>query len=327
LKILFIHNGGERFVRHDHALLSEHHTLTEWYQPQRTFNVVELAKQVARHDLIYGWFASWHTFTPVLLAKWLRKPTVIVIGGFEIARLPEIDYGSQRGGFKQWVTRTVLRLADQLITCSTTAKEEAIRNADADAQKITPIYPFVETIPTQVNPDRQRQVITVGGVSQSNLLRKGLIHVARAAEQLPEWRVTIAGSLLDPAAAQTLRLPNVELTGRLAEPDLIQLYTHASVYVQASAHETFAVSAVEGMAYGCLPVATRAGALPEVLGEHAVYLDSTAPRSVADAIHAAAAKPFSARQAAHQSVRARFTRELRLKAVQSVIEKAITPQS
>ena len=68
-----------------------------------------LARAVARSDLVFGWFASWHTFWPVTLAWLMRKPSVVVIGGFDTARMPEIGYGLQQRRVMRHVSRWVMR--------------------------------------------------------------------------------------------------------------------------------------------------------------------------------------------------------------------------
>ena len=67
---------------------------------------------------MFGWFASWHTFLPVLVARLMRKPSVIVIGGFDTARMPEIGYGLQQRGPMRRVSRWVMHHATRLVTNS-----------------------------------------------------------------------------------------------------------------------------------------------------------------------------------------------------------------
>ena len=77
----------------------------------------------------------------------------------------------------------------------------------------------------------------------------------------------------DDGAADALRdeaPPNVTLTGWVEQDVLNEQMRRASVYVQASAHEGFGMSVAEAMLAGCIPVTTRAGALPEVVGDAGV---------------------------------------------------------
>jgi len=96
-KILFVHNALTEFVRLDLAALRESFEVTERFEWSRVVNPFTLWREVKHHDLMFGWFASWHTFLPVQFAKTLGKPSVLVIGGYDVANMPEIDYGHQRG--------------------------------------------------------------------------------------------------------------------------------------------------------------------------------------------------------------------------------------
>ena len=75
---------------------------------------------VLRRDLVFAWFASWHTFFPVTLAWLLRKPSVLIIGGFDTANMPDIGYGHQRGGLRMHASRWIFSRAGRLITHPTT---------------------------------------------------------------------------------------------------------------------------------------------------------------------------------------------------------------
>jgi hypothetical protein len=57
-------------------------------------NPFGVARDVWRSDLVFGWFAYWHTFWPATLAWLMRKPVVLVVGGFDTAALD--GYGLQR---------------------------------------------------------------------------------------------------------------------------------------------------------------------------------------------------------------------------------------
>ena len=81
-----------------------------------------------RADLVFGWFASWHTFFPITLAWLLRKPSVMIIGGFDTANMPDIGYGYQQGGLRRWASRWIMRRASRLVTNSSYSLGEIERN-------------------------------------------------------------------------------------------------------------------------------------------------------------------------------------------------------
>jgi glycosyltransferase involved in cell wall biosynthesis len=283
MRILFVHNGRERFVQDDLALLRKSFAVTDWYQPTRFYNPARLYQLVRSHDLVFSWFASWHALAPVWLARHMGKPAVTVVGGYDTACVPAAGYGLQRRGFRRLVAQAVIRWSTHLIAMSDAARVEAITNATADRRKITVIYPGVTPFPAPASADRESIVLTVGGVVRENLLRKGLLPFVQAAAYLSDVRFVLAGRWFDDSIDELRRAagPNVELRGFVSDEELAQLYARASVYVQPSLHEGFGLSVAEAMSAGCIPIVTHAGALPEVVGDTGICLASNDPRQIA----------------------------------------------
>jgi hypothetical protein len=92
-RILFVYTRESSFVAIDREVLAERWDVRDWRQQGPVVNLFSLARAVGRADVVFGWFASWHTFWPVLFARLMRKPAVVVIGGYDTARMPEISYG------------------------------------------------------------------------------------------------------------------------------------------------------------------------------------------------------------------------------------------
>jgi glycosyltransferase involved in cell wall biosynthesis len=83
----------------------------------------------------------------------------------------------------------------------------------------------------------------------------------RVLEKLPDARLIIAGSS-PPVAA-----PNIEVLGRVPLPEISRLLLRSSVLALPSLREPQGVNAIEALMHGIPVVATRIGALPEMV-EH-----------------------------------------------------------
>jgi len=223
-----------------------------------------------------------------------------------------------------------MRRATRLLANSAYSRDEAQRNAGIDPARVTVVHhgvpdPFGE-LPAG---DRERMALTVGIVDQRNVTRKGLGAFVQAARMLPDVRFVVAGRW-DDAAADELReraSDNVTLTGWVEEEVLNRYYRSASVYVQASAHEGFGLSVAEGMLAGCVPVTTRAGALPEVVGDVGIQVDGQDPASLADAIARALDRGPDERAAARERVLRCFPLELRREGVQALVREALSARA
>lgn len=272
----------------DLDLLCERYSVCEWYQKSRTVNLAALALAVASSDLIFGWFASWHTFFPMLIASALGKPSVVVVGGYDTANLPEISYGSQRGGFKKWIAQAIMRTATRVIAFSEYSRREAIENANIAPGKPGTICLGIPSHESTFHA-KDHLVITVGNVDHDNLQRKGLDPFVRTAALLPEFDFVVIGAWRDDAI-EHLRAsasPNVKFTGWVSDDELQDYFSRARVYVQASRHEGFGLAVAESMLHECVPVVTHVGSLPEVVGDAGVYVESTEPGELAAGVRRA----------------------------------------
>jgi glycosyltransferase involved in cell wall biosynthesis len=325
-RVLFVYSRDSSFVSIDREALAETHDVRDWQQRGARVNPLRLARAVREADLVFGWFASWHTFLPVTLAWLMHRPTVLVAGGYDTARMPEIGYGIQQHRLLGPISRWALRRATRIITNSGYTAAETCAMRGVDPGKVTVVHHGVPDPFGDLPEDsRERLALSVGIVDERNLDRKGLGPFARAAALLPDVRFAVVGRF-DDSAGEELRAaaaPNLELTGWVDDDELTRWYRRAAVYVQPSRHEGFGLSVAEAMLAGCIPVYTRAGALPEVVGETGVAIDSPAPEHIAAGISEALEAGPPARAAARARVLQEFPLSARREGLESVVAAAL----
>jgi glycosyltransferase involved in cell wall biosynthesis len=288
-RILYVHSRKASFVAIDRDILAERYEIDDLYQPGRWPNPLAVIRGVLRADLVFGWFASWHTFFPVTLAALLRKPSVMIIGGFDTADMPEIGYGYQQGGLRRWASRWIMRRATRLVTNSNYSLSEIERNTPIPPQRVKVVHHGVPDPFGEAPGAKQREALTVGAIDRTTLVQKGQLPFVEAARELPDVRFTFAGKWIDDAVEELRSRAgdNVELTGWLSDDDLLDAYRRAAVYVQASRHEGFGLAVAEAMLAGCVPVVMNVTAMPEVVGDAGVLIESQESSAVADGVHRA----------------------------------------
>ena len=277
VKIYFLHNGLQSFVRKDLDILNSTHQVREQNNYRRMVrNFAKNLRGVFWCDLVFCWFASLHFLPSLFLAKLLRKKIVIVAGGYDVADVQSIQYGNMRGGLKTLLVRRMLAWADRVISISASNQNETRVNGRVPGEKNTMIYHGFASIPDE-SAAKEPVVVTIGAVTQANLERKGIADFMAAAEHVPEATFMVVGEIenemrdvLEPQSPQ-----NLSFLGFLDQAELTALLYKAKVYVQASRHEGFACAVAEAMLHRCVPVLRRCFALPEVGGPHAFFYDGS----------------------------------------------------
>ncbi len=324
-KIAVIHNSRTRFVAIDLQILSRHFDITEIFIPSRWHNPASVLRRLKDQDLVFGWFASWHTLLPVLFSRRMGQPAILIIGGYDTADVPQAGYGSQRGGLRKLMANLAINRATHLVTHSQSSRDEVIRHVGVPEEKITVIYLGIPVFPAGNMAHRQQQVLTVGGVKRENLLRKGLLPFVQTAARLPDVKFYLVGKWFDDSIDALKRVagPNVDLCGYVPDEELEDLYRRSAVYVQASLHEGFGMSLAEAMMGGCIPVITGNGSLPEVVGDTGVVCSSSKPGDLVTAVAHALTLSGESRQKVRERIMSTFPLERRESALVDLIVTAL----
>jgi glycosyltransferase involved in cell wall biosynthesis len=322
-KILFVHSGNETFVELDREILSDFAEVQDFYAVRKfPIGLIHYWRGIKGSDIVFCWFASWNSFWALLFAKLLQKPSLLVIGGYDLANLPEAGYGQQRGGLGKWVSRFAMKLATELFTNSYYSQKEAEQSARVPSHRVRVIYHGVpDPFGSLPQSPKECMVLTVGKVEWPNLKRKGIEPFVRAAAYLPDAQFVVVGAWADDSITY-LRFsasPNIVFTGQVSEEELLDYYRRASVYVQASLHEGFGLSVAEAMLAGCIPVVTRAGSLPEVVGDCGFYCEGSEPSIIAETIELALNSPCPVRERARQRILSHFPMEQRGRLLEQAI--------
>ena len=287
MKIVFIYYDFSSFVKQDYEILSKHFEV-EKVNYRTPKDIFKMARAIFNSDLTYAWFASGHSFIAVLLSILLRKKSVVIVGGYDVAFAPEINYGQYTLGWhKRKYADFVLKNADLVLAVSEFTKKEAI--VRVTSQKIKLIYNAIDTDKFVPGSEKKNLVITVASGTKNVIKLKGIDTFAKAAEHIPGTRFLVLG--LSDKDREFLGAkcpsPNLELSGYMSQTDLIKYYQKAKVYCQLSYRESFGVALAEAMACGCVPVVTERAALPEVVGNTGIYVPYDDEKATAKGIEEA----------------------------------------
>lgn len=234
-------------------------------------SIVDFVRFTPSSDVIFVWFAGFQALLSLFFTKLFRRKMVVVAGGYDAAYVPEINYGAFTYWYRAAVAYFVFRNSDVIVAVSESTRREVLQRLIP--KRIVVIYNGVDTDLFAPKGNKEKMVLTVGAVNDSNLMKKGLETFVKTARHLPETPFILAGRY-DEAInrLKSISNPNVEFTGYIPFRKLLNLYQRSKVYAQLSYHESFGVALAEAMSCECVPVVTRRTALPEVVGNCGLYV-------------------------------------------------------
>ena len=229
---------------------------------------------------------TWYVSMAGFLAKKLYKiPFVLTTHSLEPLRAWKAEQLGTGYAMSSWMERTGILDADAVIAVSRGTRSDILRAyPEIDPARIHVIYNGIDLDEYQYNPDTSAlarygidparpYVLFVGRITR----QKGVTHLVRAIPYLPEGTqiVLCAGAPDTPEIAAEMREkveqarrtnhPIVWIEQMMDKPDIIQLYSHCSVFCCPSVYEPFGIINLEAMACRAPVVASATGGILEVV--------------------------------------------------------------
>jgi glycosyltransferase involved in cell wall biosynthesis len=288
-KVSIVYSLYSAFIRRDYDLLSKH------FDAKRTSfcnasDISKIIKAVLNSDVSFSWFAGGHAFLAVLFSKALRKGSIVVVGGYDVAYSPELNYGQFTQSWnKKMYTRFALKHADKVLVVDPSLKDDALKNAGVSGRNFEYLPTAYDYHKFKPGGQKEKMALTVAtGDSWERVKVKGVDTFVRAAELLPDVKFTIVG--LSGKALEKIKEiapKNVELVGMVSQEEIISYYQRAKVYCQLSMREGLPNALCEAMLCECVPVGTRRNGIPTAIGDCGFYVPYDDPDAAADAINKA----------------------------------------
>ncbi len=272
--------------------------------------------------------AHAHTWYADMAGLWIRTlhriPLIVTLHSMEPLRPWKADQLGSGYLLSSWIEKTAVQAADRVIAVSTGMRADILRHFQVDPAKVVVIHNGID--PDRFKRTDTKDALTALGVRTPYVLfvgritdQKGIFDLLTAAPSLPDGvQVVLCASAPDtPEIEERLRRtvprhPNVHWINRMVPVDqVVQLYSHASVFVCPSVYEPFGLINLEAMACGTAVVASAVGGIVEVVedGKTGILLPPSRPDELAAAIRRLLDDPAEARamgQAGRRRVEEKF---------------------
>jgi glycosyltransferase involved in cell wall biosynthesis len=284
-KILFIYTNYSTFVKTDFEILASEHEVSKYqFKPVRGFlkTAIQLIKQkifllfnIWKFDAVFVWFADYHSFLPVLFAKILGKKSFVVIGGYDVANIPELKYGSLSSPLRKILTLFSIRNASLCIPVVENLEKKVKEIAPKSITKtIYTGYQFDLKEISELKKEREKWVLTVSITNnRQRFLIKGLDRFRELAESLPDFKFCVVGVSEEAKQLFNLIPKNMVLLPPLNQLELTEYYLKASFYAQFSRSEGLPNALCEAMLYGCIPMGLDVGGISTAIGKNGLIMN------------------------------------------------------
>src|SRR5712692_5689017 len=235
IRVALVASSYSTFVQRDREILREAFFLREvLWKGKRS--IPKLVWSVLRSDVTFSWFALDHAYGACWLTRILRRKSVVVVGGVDAAKRPDMSYGVHLDPVMGRRSRYALAFSNRVLVVDDFLREEISQNTGIRRPEIVTVPLGFDVARFSPDGGRRTTVLTVGIVDDVNLRRKGLETFVRSAAYLPDLPFVLVGARPNAATRRLSSLagPNVRILGGISDGELLEQFRIARVYVQAS---------------------------------------------------------------------------------------------
>ncbi len=285
-KALFIYTHLSTFVRGDLEILSSQFDIKEYQvvnTPKKALPwsllklTIYLIFNISKFEIVYVWFADYHSFLPLLFSRIAGKRSYLVIGGYDICRERRYNYGSFSNPLRSFAAISSIKMATMNLCVSKSVQRviEAVAHSSRSCviyNGVKPDFTAYSESSSQNNPTEGMplsDILCVALVSTvQSFFIKGIDRFNLVAVSMPNNNFVLVGCNPDVfKLAGVAPAKNLKILPRLDHSHLKDYYKNSKVYCQLSRRESFSLSLAEAMSYNCIPVITKTGGMPEVTGK------------------------------------------------------------
>jgi glycosyltransferase involved in cell wall biosynthesis len=217
----------------------------------------------------------------VMLPRVDQPPAAVSLLDIQHVFFPEF-FSRAELAYRRIAYGSSLKRARTVIAISKHVKETLVERMGIEPERIEVIHLGLDHDLFHPNGDDRRPFLLYPANPWPHKNHQRLFEAfLRVRKRRPELRLVLTGTGLE-----RLRVfpEGVEIRGRVPREELAELYRTASALVFPSLYEGFGQPPLEAMASGTPVAVSRAGSLPEVCGDAALYFDPTSVDELTEAI-------------------------------------------
>ncbi len=265
-KILFTATFSTSFIQSDVELL-QNNFQTSVIMNSGFSALLQFIQNISSHEITFSWFASVYSSTLIWLTKLYNKKSILILGGVDVAKIPELNYGIWNSWWKSKIVRYGIKNADVVLAVDESIKRDAVELARYDGKNISVLPTGHDFKYWQPGKSKENFVLTVANCFDAARLKiKGIDFLSEVAGSLPDTHFVVVG--IPKKFQNQIAIPeNITVHEYQSSAKLLDLYQRAKVYFQPSRREALGSALCEAMLCECYPVGTNVGGIPTVIGK------------------------------------------------------------
>jgi len=262
-RILFIYWPFTSFIQNDLELLRKYFEVKPLQLRGKNLRglfwfTLRIFKDILQTDVTFSWFADLHAAIAVLFSKIFHKKSIVVVAGYDVAKIPELNYGLALNPIVAPIVKFTIEKADKVLVVDAALKKDAMKNIGANGNNIQILPTGFDHRKFKPEGEKENLVITVStGDNWRRVQLKGLDTFVKSAKFLSVVKFLIIGIQKEALKKlKTIAPSNVEFINQIPQDRLISYYQKAKVYCQLSLREGLPTALCEAMLCECVPVGT-----------------------------------------------------------------------
>ncbi|MDP6966433.1 MAG: glycosyltransferase family 4 protein, partial [Candidatus Marinimicrobia bacterium] len=259
----------------------------------------------------------------VFTARFLRKTSIIIVGGADLITDSHLGYGLLLSPWKRPFIRYALRRATHVLPTSEHLRRAALEVGEYEGDNLSTVPPGLDSNFWQPGDQKENIILTVARcTTKDRILIKGIDLLFQVAEEMSDISFQILGVEENLLSRNDFVVPkNVIVSPSMSQEKLLNYYQRSAVYCQLSRVESFGIATAEAMLCGCVPVVTDVGGLPEVIGDSGLLVSPDKPETFASTLREALASSASMGKNARERIVSNFPLQNRQAELKRLITK------
>lgn len=232
--------------------------------------------------------------TPYLLKFSKIKSVLVIHSNIPWINSKYLPYGLFKAGLLKFLKNFSLKCSDKIICVSDFAKNELIKHAYINANKVHAIHLGVNkpALTTTLKTMKNYFLYVANSALHHNHINLLIAYNLLLKNNITEYDLLLIVDPVDRVQYENIRrkIYEMEISSKVQiitpkeTTELFRIYCSASMYIFPSLSETFGMTTLEAMSCGVPVLCSNMSAMPEVNGDAVVHFDPLNPEDIADKI-------------------------------------------